>query len=176
MRAFFFARARGATLGDHPTPTPHTHSYCGPGWTDRADRPGIDAVDEACHGHDNVSRERVGVGKRGAATTDTHSRPLSAHPTHTHQCYGDAYANTAPKSKERVKAECACDRALVKTLQAWKKDKAAVADVPPAGRKVAEDIITAMPAKCAATAVAGVFLPHRKAPSPAADGGSVLGR
>lgn len=26
--------------------------YCGPGWTDKQNRPGIDAVDEACHSHD----------------------------------------------------------------------------------------------------------------------------
>ena len=26
--------------------------YCGPGWTDKQDRPGIDPVDEACHAHD----------------------------------------------------------------------------------------------------------------------------
>ena len=26
--------------------------YCGPGWTDKQGRPGIDAVDEACHAHD----------------------------------------------------------------------------------------------------------------------------
>lgn len=107
-------------------------------------------------------------------------RPSLSHPPPLFlpQCYGDAFDHTAPKSKERVKAECACDRVLVKTLQTWKKDKAAVAAVPADGRKVADDIIAAMPAKCATFAVAGIFLPHKKAPPPADDdgGSSVLGR
>ena len=95
-------------------------------------------------------------------------------------CYGDAWSRTAPKSKERTKAECGCDRTIVKTLQALKKDSAAFAAIPADGRRVADDIVKAMPVKCSAELVTGIFLPHKKAPPPADDGGdgggaSVLG-
>lgn len=91
-------------------------------------------------------------------------------------CYEDAKSKNARKSKELIKAECACDHTLIKTLQTWKKDKAAVAAADPEARRVADDIVAAMPAKCAAYVIAGIFLPHRKAPAPAADDvGSVLG-
>lgn len=124
-----------ANLPPHHNPPP---SYCGPGWTDKADRPGLDAVDEACHQHDS--------------------------------CYGAAWAGSAPKSKERAKAECACDRTLVKTLSSLKKDAPAFAAISADGRRVADDIIKAMPVKCSAELLGGIFLPHKKAPPPA-DGG-----